>query len=362
MELAHLVQARVVLTRLRRVALSPVLHFLVLGGLLVVADVAWSRLAAGPTRGDRTIVFTAADVRQLRRGFEQQYGTVPSATEQNVLVDRAVDDEILYRRALEIGLDRGNRVVRQRLVAIMRMLADDPKKDEDALYREAIALRLDRTDVVIRRHLVQLMTLLLKRSGQARPVTEADLDGALERDGDRYRLPAELTLTQVFLDPARRGPALQADAQRILAEVRSGRVAPEAAPGLGDPFLLGSRFTKRSAAEIRRLLGDSFASAVAQGAPGEWSGPVRSSYGLHLVLVEKRVPGRVPAVAQVRNQLVGRVLEERGDEALRVKLAEMRRQYVVRIDRAGEEPIATAKAAEGGMVLPVAPHARELGD
>jgi hypothetical protein len=345
----------------RRLARSPSLHFVALGAVLVATNAAWSRLAAGEARGSATIVVSAADVQQLRRSFTQQYGRAPRADEEAALVDRSIDDEVLYRRALEIGLDRNNRVVRERLVAVMRMLADDPKQNDEALYREALAMRLDRTDLVVRRHLVQLMTLLLRRSAPAVRITDADLDRLLARDADRYRLAGQVTLTQVYLDPARRGGSLDSDAQRILGELRSGMIAPDDAAALGDPFLLGSRFVKRSQAELPRLLGDGFARAVADAPLREWSGPVRSSYGVHLVLVEDRVAGRMPAASQVRNQLVGRYLEERADATLHAKLAEMRRRYVVEIDRNGQSPAPTANTPDG-VVLSVASPVRELGD
>src|SRR5206468_1958771 len=83
--------------------------------------------------------------RRLRRSFEQQFGRAPNPREEAALVDHAIDEEVLYRRALELGLDRGNRVVRQRLVATMRLVADDVAKDDESLYREALRLLLDRT-------------------------------------------------------------------------------------------------------------------------------------------------------------------------------------------------------------------------
>jgi len=346
----------------RRLARSPSLHFLLLGAVLVAANAAWSRFAAGEARGSATIVVSSADVAQLRRSFTQQYGRPPKPDEESALVDRSIDEEVLYRRALEIGLDRDNRVVRERLVAVMRMLADDPKQDDETLYREALAMRLDRKDIVVRRHLVQLMTLLLERSAPAGPITDADLDQLLARDADRYRLAGQITLTQVYLDPAHRGGSLDRDARRILAELRSGAIARDEAAALGDPFLLGSRFVKRSQAELPRLLGDRFAAAVADAPVGEWSGPLRSSYGVHLVLVEDRSAGLMPPAAQVRNQLIGRLLEERAHATLRAKLADLRGRYVVRIDRAADGTAAIANAVGEGVVLSVSSPVRELGD
>src|SRR5207253_3037426 len=186
---------------LKRLARSPACHFVVVGILLFLADGVWSRLCA--TSAARTIVLTGADVRRLRRSFEQQFGRAPNPREEAALVDHAIDEEVLYRRALELGL---------------------------------------------------------------------------ERDADRYRRAETITFTQVYLDPARRGARLEADTARILAALRSGRPAE----GAGDPFLLGSTFTRRSQAEIRRLVGDRVADWTAQATLGDWLGPVRSTYGVHL--------------------------------------------------------------------------------
>ncbi len=337
---------------LKRLARSPACHFVVVGILLFLADGVWSRL--GATSAARTIVLTGADVRQLRRSFEQQFGRAPNPREETALVDHAIDEEVLYRRALELGLDRGNRVVRQRLVATLRLVADDVAKDDESLYREALRLQLDRTDVVVRRHLVQLVSLLLKRAGAIGPIREADLRRLLERDADRYRRAETITFTQVYLDPARRGARLEADTARILAALRSGRPAE----GAGDPFLLGSTFTRRSQAEIRRLVGDRVADWTAQATLGDWLGPVRSTYGVHLLRVDERIPGHLPAVAEVRNQLVAHLLEERGESALREKTAALRAEYAIRLERAGP----AASEAPRGTVLPVPRPVRELGD
>jgi parvulin-like peptidyl-prolyl isomerase len=52
--------------------------------------------------------------------------------------------------------------------------------------------------------------------------------------------------------------------------------------------------------EVRRVFGDEFAAAVAELEPGRWAGPIESGFGLHLVFVETREAGRLPALAEVR--------------------------------------------------------------
>ena len=51
---------------------------------------------------------------------------------------------------------------------------------------------------------------------------------------------------------------------------------------------------------VARYFGDEFAKSLAGIRAGGWEGPVRSGFGLHLVRLEKRVPGRLPALGEVR--------------------------------------------------------------
>ncbi|MEK7786198.1 MAG: peptidylprolyl isomerase [Chloroflexota bacterium] len=46
-------------------------------------------------------------------------------------------------------------------------------------------------------------------------------------------------------------------------------------------------------------------------APGAWSAPIRSSFGLHLVRVTERAPGRVPALGEVRGRVLAELQAER---------------------------------------------------
>jgi parvulin-like peptidyl-prolyl isomerase len=61
-------------------------------------------------------------------------------------------------------------------------------------------------------------------------------------------------------------------------------------------------------------------------------GPVRSSYGLHLVWVDERSPARVPPLAAVRSQVAHRLLAERGEERLRARLRTLRARYEITVE------------------------------
>ena len=57
-------------------------------------------------------------------------------------------------------------------------------------------------------------------------------------------------------------------------------------------------------ADLTRIFGADFTTAVAALPVGEWSAPIASAYGLHIVRVEARLPAAPPPFEDVRGQLL----------------------------------------------------------
>src|SRR5512136_2810352 len=108
---------------MRRVLRAPLLHFLVLGTVLLVARRWWE--GAGPPERAR-IVFTADDLARLRAAYVEEHGGAPSPSAEAALVRDAIDEEVLYREALAAGFDRGDAAVGERLARLGSFLGEDP--------------------------------------------------------------------------------------------------------------------------------------------------------------------------------------------------------------------------------------------
>jgi peptidyl-prolyl cis-trans isomerase C len=268
---------------LRAALAEPMVHFVVIGALIFGVH---ARLR--PAR-DR-IVISAAFVDALRQEHARRTGKPPTEDEARGLVERYVDEEVLYREALALGLDRG--------------------------------------DVIVRRRLVQKMEFVTQAAAPAGEPSDADLSRWVDAHADRYREAGAASLRHVFLSRDRRGDALTADAARLLAEVRGG-----ADPGtLGDPFLHGSVFARRTARDLEATFGRAFAEAVSALPAGAWSDPIASSYGLHLVLVTERSPGGAPRLDDVRARARLDWLDQRREEANRATLRRLRDRYPVELE------------------------------
>ena len=353
---------------MKRLARRPLLHFALLGGglFLIAHGSARGRWAQTMVRAPVTI--SAAALESERRAFVGRAGRAPTAAEMAGLAGTLVDDELLWREAVALRLDRDDPVVRRRLVRNLRFLrgidaagvrgvSGAAGGDDKALYTEALALGLDRSDEVVRRRLAERMQLRIQEQARAVEPADAEIDAYVARHRTRFAEPERIGLTQIFLSRERRGPRLAADARDLLARLMAANVAPADAVRFGDPGLTPARLAPQSRRSLARRFGAAFAEDVLRQGPGGWGGPVASAYGLHLVWVHEVVPPRSPSPASVRGAARELLLAERADAALGDALRALRARYEIRmpagvaLDRASREPPLRTGPAEPNEIV-----------
>jgi hypothetical protein len=90
--------------------------------------------------------------------------------------------------------------------------------------------------------------------------------------------------------------------QEILALVKKLEDDPSnASPELGDRTLLEYEYQDVSQRDVSSIFGDEFALEVGRIPLQRWQGPVRSAYGLHVVIVDQRQAGRLLQLDEVRD-------------------------------------------------------------
>ena len=147
-----------------------------------------------------------------------------------------------------------------------------------------------------------------------------------------------------------RGNALQGDARQMLDRLQAA--GPDAdTRTLGDSRLLPASLENTALGEVARIFGDEFAGALLKAEPGRWVGPFRSGYGLHVVIVDRREGGQLPALADVRPLVERDFMAERRKRALDAMYAKLLARYPVVIERrsaaaaAAPAPASAAAAA-----------------
>jgi len=285
--------------RLGAILREPLLHFLVLGGLLF----GLFGLTQGPEQdGTRQIRVTAAQVEQLAAQFSRTWMRPPTAEELAGLIERHIRGEVFYREALAMGLDQDDPYVRNRLGQKLEFLLDD-------------------------------------LSGETEPGDET-LARYLDDHAERFREPARVSFQQVYLNPDRH-PQPDTEAARLLERLRTG--ADPA--GLGDVSLLGQAFDDLTQPGVARQFGEAFAEALLELEPGQWLGPIPSGLGAHLVRVGDRQPARLPTLDEVRPQVLRDWQEERRREQKEQAYARLRERYEILVEPADSPQTVTSTAS-----------------
>jgi len=96
----------------RRIVAEPTLHFVLLGILVFAADhFLWIK------RGDpRTIEVPESAYQEARSLVKSGMNREASEADLKILLDRWVDNEVLYREGLALSLDKGDAAIRDRII------------------------------------------------------------------------------------------------------------------------------------------------------------------------------------------------------------------------------------------------------
>jgi hypothetical protein len=196
---------------------EPLLHFLVLGGLLFALD---HRLA-GRAEDPRSIAVDAAVDGQARQVFKAARGREPNEEELYALRRVWLDNEVLYREGLALQVDKGDTAIRERVIFKMLSVVDAGVK--------------------------------------LPPFDEKLLREWFEKNRARYDEPARYDFQEAVLSGGERS---EAAVRAFVETLRKG------APG---DLKAGLRvFKGRPQSNIVQGYGEEFAKALEESPPGEW--------------------------------------------------------------------------------------------
>jgi hypothetical protein len=277
---------------------EPLLHFLAIGAALFLWF-QWSGAGSGP--GSTRIVLSAGQIEHLAAGYTKAWRRPPTEAELKGLIDDWVREEIAVREAMAAGLDRD--------------------------------------DTVIRRRLRQKLEFLQEDAADTAAPTDAQLQAWLEANANAFRTDPRVSFRQVYFSKDKRGPSAQPDALAALA--RLAKAGTEAmADKLGDATMLPPEFDGAARRDVVKTFGEDFAARIDNVEPGAWTGPIASSYGLHLVLVRSRTAGELPPLATIRPAVERQYAADRRAQQLAAMYERLLSRYTVVIERREPAPAA----------------------
>lgn len=289
---------------MNRVLREPLLHFFLIGCIFFVVYYL-TRGDGDGQEGDEAVLVSMGDIERLESLWVERWKRPPTPAELRGLVDDFVREEVLYREALALGLEEN--------------------------------------DVIVRRRLAQKITFLTQDIAAQMEPSEEDLRSWFAENIAIYEEEPLLSFTHIYFSEDDRGSRAESDATSLLEELSAAEVPPERAPERGDRFMLRNDFRDVTPFEIRREFGTAFGDAVVDLVPGAWRGPIRSSYGVHLVRLHRRTEAEAPNFEEVRDRVEGDWLYEQNKRVDKTYVDALREKYNVTLDDAVKAFLAAAK-------------------
>ena len=192
--------------------------------------------------------------------------------------------------------------------------------NEEILYREALKLELDKNDRIIKRRLAQKVEFLKQDD---REPSLADLEKFYEENKSKYFIDDLFTFSHHFFSN-QDNPDIKA--RESLINISNGDAVDS------DPFILGNDFNLMSKNDLQKNFGNSFYQSLRSMNENQWSGPIASDYGLHIVFIKKKVSGYVPGLNQIYQKVYSDYLIMSRRENVINFLDEIKQEYKVIIN------------------------------
>jgi len=272
---------------------------------LLVGGAETAALPAGTVARVNGTVLRSDNFERLVAAVMEDMRTPDESKARRRVLERMIDEELLIQRALELGLAHLDRKVRADLTSAMISSVVEDTREVEPSEDELAAFYADNRDYFTlpgRLHVRQIFFRVASRGKSPHP-----LGSATERAAAAHRR---------LLD----GEAFEA----VKAELGDFEVSPIPA-------------TLLPANKLREYTGPTLLRAVAQLTPGALSEPVRSGVGLHVAQLVERGEPRVPALDEIREQVIVDWRRRQGDQALRDYLRELREFAEIEIAEAYED-------------------------
>lgn len=264
---------------------EPLVHFL-LAGAFIFALYAW---VGDDDQESGRIVVSLEQVEQLALVWQRTWSRPPTDEELQGLVRNYIKDEVYYREALKLGLDVN--------------------------------------DQVIRRRLRQKLEFFVVESATQESPSQDTLKAWFVENAQSYEAPPTYSFEQVYFT--------ELDQSRI--EQAAGQLAAGASPAeVGDIISLPPAMDAAMPNAVTRVFGETFTESLASLPSSEWSGPVESGLGYHLVRLSKSTPARPVSFEEVKRQVERDWLGEERTKAEAEAYAAMSAIYQIEIEGQAE--------------------------
>jgi len=271
---------------IKKLAKEPLVHFLIVGAAIFIIDSLFNE----PGPDDTEIMVTVGEIESMAEIFQRTWQRPPTANELNGVIQDRIREEIFYREALALGLDKDDTIIRRRLRQKIQFLTDD----------------------------------LTLREAPDDSVLQAYLDENL----DTYRAEPQVSFEQLYFSRDRRGAEAETAALAALELLNAGDDAAADAID-SDSLSLAPTYAAERQGEIDRIFGVGFAEQLLDATVGAWSGPHESGYGLHIAKVMEVTHPEDPKLDAVRDAVLRDWQQQTRQQANEAFYEQLKKRYTI---------------------------------
>lgn len=276
---------------MRRIFREPLVHFLLLGGLIFFTATYFNnkkRIA------EQTIVISNEKIGNIVRLYQVQTGNFPTKTQLDAMIEDYIKEEVYYRESVKTGLDKEDEIIRRRLSQKMEFLQSD-------------------LSVVPPPAKKQLQDFYLSHLSQ-------------------FRDSSTVSFTHIFFSSDKTGVAnAQERARQVRKTLEENHSQRD--PAMGDPFSLQYDYADINKLDVIQLFGNKpMKDSLFESPLKKWIGPVESGYGWHLLFILERKKSIIPSFESVLEKVKENYTATEKDSLNKTSFEKMKNKYIIQRD------------------------------
>ena len=229
---------------------EPIFLFL---GMGIILFICYSLFTEYYEQQNKKIYINNIQIAILKETFQKTWNRPPTEKEMNAQIENLIKDEVFYKEAVDMGLDRSDPAVKRRLRQMMELMMDDaatsyPSEDQLSKY--------------------------------------------LDEHPEKFMEDPVISFEQMYFAARNKN-----DAEAQLYNLSNN--IPLDQSRVGNLALIPSKFENETRFSIDRRLGKQFTEELFTLDTGKWVGPIESAYGWHLIYISHIKMGKVPELAEI---------------------------------------------------------------
>lgn len=274
---------------------EPLLHFLLIGAALFLL---YDLKNDGYVNDNHRIVISKGSIDRLISLWENKKQRPPTQIELQGMIEQQIREQVMYREALAMGLDKDDAIVRKRLAQKIEFISSD------------IAAMAEPSD--------------------------DELTKFLNEHHKKFETPAYLSFEHIYFNSDKRDAQAEHNALKLLDELKHPDLKIDTHIA-GDSFMMGKEYDEITEYGVSRIFGQNFAAELFKLNTGDWQGPVRSGYGTHLIRISNKTPAKPVELNTVRDKVRNEWQAEQRQSMNKIFYENLRQRYEIVIENAPDK-------------------------